>query len=152
MDNETNEMNFHEMALEDLEKLKEYLLDSRNIEELSTDRGDLNNRILLIDKAIVNKKQQQLNGYYFADLKLIKSKNTPHITVKNRSNNNFRTLQAFKNKVNDEGILQDLKKKEYYVKPSRAKRLKSENAEKQRTKDLNKDIKNALKKQNDLFF
>tara|TARA_B100000508_G_C11344308_1_gene220760 strand:- start:41 stop:286 length:246 start_codon:yes stop_codon:yes gene_type:complete len=80
------------------------------------------------------------------------SKNTPHITVKNRSNNNFRTLQAFKNKVNDEGILQDLKKKEYYVKPSRAKRLKSENAEKQRTKDLNKDIKNALKKQNDLFF
>ena len=80
------------------------------------------------------------------------SKNTPHITVKNRNNNNFRTLQAFKNKVNDEGILQDLKKKEYYVKPSRAKRLKSENAEKQRTKDLNKDIKNALKKQNDLFF
>ena len=80
------------------------------------------------------------------------SKSTPHITVTNRSNNNFRTLQAFKNKVNDEGILQDLKKKEYYVKPSRAKRLKSENAEKQRTKDLNKDIKNALKKQNDLFF
>ena len=80
------------------------------------------------------------------------SKNTPQITVKNRSKNNFRTLQAFKNKVNDEGILQDLKKKEYYVKPSRAKRLKSENAEKQRTKDLNKDIKNALKKQNDLFF
>ena len=57
-----DEMKFHEMALEDLEKLKEYLLDSRNIEELSTDRGDLNNRILLIDKAIVNKKQQQLNG------------------------------------------------------------------------------------------
>ena len=80
------------------------------------------------------------------------SKSTPHITVTNRSNNNFRTLQSFKNKVNDEGILQDLKKKEYYVKPSRAKRLKSENAEKQRTKDLNKDIKNALKKQNDLFF
>ncbi len=79
------------------------------------------------------------------------SKSTPHITVTNRSNNNFRTLQTFKNKVNDEGILQDLKKKEYYVKPSRAKRLKSENAEKQRTKDLNKDIKNALKKQNDLF-
>jgi small subunit ribosomal protein S21 len=79
------------------------------------------------------------------------SKSTPHITIKNRNNNNFKTLQAFKNKVNDEGILQDLKKKEYFVKPSRAKRLKSENAEKQRTKDLNKDIKNALKKQNDLF-
>jgi len=83
---------------------------------------------------------------------MIMSKSIPHITVTNRSNNNFRTLQSFKNKVNDEGILQDLKKKEYFVKPSRAKRLKSENAEKQRTKDLNKDIKNALKKQNDLFF
>tara|TARA_B100000809_G_scaffold26807_1_gene23414 strand:+ start:151 stop:402 length:252 start_codon:yes stop_codon:yes gene_type:complete len=82
---------------------------------------------------------------------MIMSKSTPHITIKNRNNNNFKTFQAFKNKVNDEGILQDLKKKEYYVKPSRAKRLKSENAEKQRTKDLNKDIKNALKKQNDLF-
>ena len=57
-----DEMNFHEMALEDLENLKEYLLDSRNIEELSTDRGDLNNKILLVDKAIINKKQQLLNG------------------------------------------------------------------------------------------
>lgn len=62
MKNKTDGLNFHEMALEDLENLKEYLLDSRNIEELSTDRGDLNNRILLVDRAIVNKKQQQLNG------------------------------------------------------------------------------------------
>ena len=37
------------------------------------------------------------------------------------------------------------------TKPSMRKRLKKENAEKQRTKDLNKDIKNALKSQNDLF-
>ena len=57
-----DEMNFHEMALEDLEKLKEYLLDSRNREEVYSERGELNNKILLIDKAIVNKKQQQLNG------------------------------------------------------------------------------------------
>ncbi len=79
------------------------------------------------------------------------SKNVVRITVKNKNNNNFRTLQLFKNKVNDEGIIQDLKKKEYFVKPSLAKRLKRENAEKQRIKDLNKDIKNALKSQNDLF-
>ena len=79
------------------------------------------------------------------------SKNVVRITVKNKNNNNFRTLQVFKNKVNDEGIIQDLKKKEYFVKPSLAKRLKRENAEKQRIKDLNKDIKNALKSQNDLF-
>ena len=57
-----DEMNFHEMALEDLENLKEYLLDSRNIEESYSERGVLNNKILLIDKAIVNKQQQQLNG------------------------------------------------------------------------------------------
>jgi hypothetical protein len=56
-----DEMNFHEMALEDLENLKEYLLDSRNTEESYSERGDLNTKILLIDKAIVN-KQQQLNG------------------------------------------------------------------------------------------
>ena len=79
------------------------------------------------------------------------SKSIPHITIKNKNNNNFRTLQVFKNKVNDEGIIQDLKKKEYYVKPSLAKRLKRENAKKQRTKDFNKDIKTALKAQNDLF-
>jgi hypothetical protein len=57
-----DEMNFHEMALEDLENLKEYLLDSRNTEESYSERGELNTKILLIDKAIVNKKQQQLNG------------------------------------------------------------------------------------------
>ena len=79
------------------------------------------------------------------------SKSVVRISVKNKNNNNFRTLQIFKNKVNDEGIIQDLKKKEFYVKPSMRKRLKKENAEKQRTKDLNKDIKNALKSQNDLF-
>ena len=79
------------------------------------------------------------------------SKSIVRISVKNKNNNNFRTLQMFKNKVNDEGIIQDLKKKEYYVKPSLAKRLKKENAKKQRTKDLNRDIKNALKSQNDLF-
>ena len=53
--------NFHEMALEDLENLKQYLLDSRNTEELSTDRGSINQRILIVNKAIYD-KQQQLNG------------------------------------------------------------------------------------------
>ena len=53
--------NFHEMALGDLENLKQFLLDSRNTEELSTDRGSINQRILLVNKAISD-KQQQLNG------------------------------------------------------------------------------------------
>jgi len=80
------------------------------------------------------------------------SKNVTRISVKNRNNNNFRTLQTFKNKVNDEGILQDLKKKEYYIKPSEAKILKRENAERQRAKDFNKEIKNIMKNQDDIFF
>ena len=80
------------------------------------------------------------------------SKNVTRIRVVNRNNNNFRTLQVFKNKVNEEGILQDLKKKEYYVKPSVAKVLKRENAERQRAKDFNKEIKNKLKNQDDIFF
>tara|TARA_B100000131_G_C17701916_1_gene445075 strand:- start:245 stop:490 length:246 start_codon:yes stop_codon:yes gene_type:complete len=80
------------------------------------------------------------------------SKNVTRISVKNRNNNNFRTLQTFKNKVNDEGILQDLKKKEYYIKPSQAKILKRENAERQRAKDFNKEIKNIMKNQDDIFF
>ena len=36
------------------------------------------------------------------------SKSVVRISVKNKNNNNFRTLQIFKNKVNDEGIIQDL--------------------------------------------
>ena len=80
------------------------------------------------------------------------SRNVTRISVKNRNNNNFRTLQTFKNKVNDEGILQDLKKREYYIKPSQAKILKRENAERQRAKDFNKEIKNIMKNQDDIFF
>ena len=56
-----DQLNFHTMSLEDLEHLKEYLLDSRNTEEAYSERADINQRILLIDKAIHNKKQQ-LNG------------------------------------------------------------------------------------------
>jgi len=56
-----DQLNFHTMSLEDLEHLKEYLLDSRNTEEAYSERADINQRILLIDKEIHNKKQQ-LNG------------------------------------------------------------------------------------------
>ena len=53
-----DELNFHTMSLEDLENLKEYLLDSRQQEEAYSERADINQRILLIDKEIHNKKQQ----------------------------------------------------------------------------------------------
>ena len=49
------------MALDELEQLKEYLLDSRNVEEEYSERGELNQKILLVDKAIHDKKQL-LNG------------------------------------------------------------------------------------------
>ena len=72
--------------------------------------------------------------------------------VFNRSNNNMKTLQKFKNKVNEEGILNDLKRHEHYVKPSRAKVLKRENAERQRAKDLRKEINNLIKNKDEIFF
>ena len=79
--------------------------------------------------------------------------NKTRIKVINKShNNNMKTLQKFKNKVNDEGILLDLKKHEYYVKPSKAKILKRENAERQRAKDLRKEIRNLEKMQMNYFF
>jgi len=78
--------------------------------------------------------------------------NCVRIKVVNRSNDNFKILQKFKNKVNDEGLLLDLKKHEYYVKPSLAKVLKRENAERQRVKDLRREIKNLEKNADELFF
>ncbi len=57
-----DQLNFHTMSLEELENLKEYLLDSKQQEEVYSERAELNQRILLIDKEIINKQQQQLNG------------------------------------------------------------------------------------------
>ena len=51
------------------------------------------------------------------------------------SEENFQLLmKKFRNKVVQEGILQELKKREYYVAPSLKKRLKSQAAEKRRRK------------------
>lgn len=74
------------------------------------------------------------------------------VHVVNKSGNNFKTLQKFKNRVNDEGILSDLKKREFFIKPSLRKKLKRENAERQRVKDLHREIKNLEKNSNEIFF
>lgn len=74
------------------------------------------------------------------------------VVVYNNSQNNFKTLQKFKNRVNDEGILYDIKKHEFFIKPSLAKKLKRENAERQRAKDLHREIKNLEKNSEELFF
>lgn len=45
-------------------------------------------------------------------------------------------MKKFRNKVNQEGIMQELKKREYYVSPSLKRKLKSEAAEKRRRKKM----------------
>ncbi|MDP7463813.1 MAG: 30S ribosomal protein S21 [SAR324 cluster bacterium] len=44
-----------------------------------------------------------------------------------------------------EGIFKELKKRKFYLKPSRAKRLKRENAAKQRNKDIKREVRAAIK-------
>ena len=74
------------------------------------------------------------------------------VNVVNKSGNNFKTLQKFKNRVNDEGILSELKKREFFIKPSLKKKLKRENAERQRVKDVHREIKNLEKNSDEIFF
>ena len=56
-----------------------------------------------------------------------------------------RALSKFKNLILKEGILNTLKDKRYFAKPSLRKKLKREAAARQRTKDLHKDIRQAMR-------
>ena len=55
-------------------------------------------------------------------------------------------IRRFKKKVNKSGILKDLRKKEYYDKPSMAKRKKSAEARKRNERDLAKEAMKKTKK------
>lgn len=55
----------------------------------------------------------------------------------------IKAMQKLKQIVSREGILNEVKKRKHYVKPSMKKRLKREEAERQRIKDIRKDIKQA---------
>ena len=55
-------------------------------------------------------------------------------------------IRRFKKKVNKSGILKDLRKKEYYDKPSMAKRKKSAEARKRNERDLAKEMMKKTKK------
>lgn len=55
----------------------------------------------------------------------------------------IKAIQKLKQIVSREGILNEVKKRKHYVKPSMKKRLKREEAERQRIKDIRKDIKQA---------
>jgi small subunit ribosomal protein S21 len=66
------------------------------------------------------------------------------ITIKVGHNQDpIRAIQKLKNKLINEGLFQELKRRKYYVKPSMAKRLKREEAARQRVKDMRKMIQQA---------
>ena len=56
-----------------------------------------------------------------------------------------RAIQKLKNKLINEGLFVELKKRKHYTKPSLKKKLKREEAARQRVKDLHKDIRAALR-------
>ena len=70
------------------------------------------------------------------------------LTVKVRRNENpERAVSRLKNLMMKEGVLNDLKAKRYFQKPSLKRRLKRENAARQRVKDLHKEIRAAQREE-----
>ena len=66
------------------------------------------------------------------------------ITIKVGHNQDpTRAMQKLKNKLIQEELFVELKKRRYYAKPSKKKRLKREEAERQRAKDYRKAIRQA---------
>ena len=55
----------------------------------------------------------------------------------------MRAVQKLKNKLIQEELFVELKKRRYYAKPSLKRRLKREEAERQRVKDYRKSIRQA---------
>ena len=74
------------------------------------------------------------------------------ITIKVKRNENMsRVLQRFKAAVMSDGIMKTLKNKSHFVKPCIRKRLKSEEAARQRKKDEMKLIRQAQNEQNEWY-
>ena len=70
------------------------------------------------------------------------------ITVKvRRGDDPNRAMQKLKNLVIREGLYKILKDRRYFRKPSLKRRLKREDAQRQRVKDMKKDIKAAMRDQ-----
>ena len=68
------------------------------------------------------------------------------ITIKLNPNDRVeRAITKLKNIVIKEGLYKELKDRRYFAKPSKKKRLKREEAARQRVKDLHKDIRAALR-------
>ena len=70
------------------------------------------------------------------------------ITVKvRRGDDPNRAIQKLKNLVIREGMYKILKDRRYFRKPSLKRRLKREDAVRQRVKDMKKDIKAAMREE-----
>ena len=68
------------------------------------------------------------------------------ITIKLKPTDRFeRAITKLKNIVIKEGLYKELKDRRYYAKPSKKKKLKREEAARQRVKDLHKDLRAALR-------
>ena len=68
------------------------------------------------------------------------------ITIRiKRGDDPNRAMQKLKNLVIREGLYKELKDRRYYAKPSLKKRLKREEASRQRVKDEKKAIRNAMR-------
>ena len=68
------------------------------------------------------------------------------ITIKLNPNDRVeRAITKLKNIVIKEGLYKELKDRRYFAKPSKKKKLKREEAARQRVKDLHKDIRAALR-------
>ena len=68
------------------------------------------------------------------------------ITIKLKPNDSMeRAITKLKNIVIKEGLYKELKDRRYYAKPSKRKRLKREEAARQRVKDLHKDLRAAMR-------
>ena len=70
------------------------------------------------------------------------------LSVKVRRNENpERAVRRLKNLMMKEGVLNALKAKRYYQKPSLKRKLKREAAARQRVKDLHKEIRAAQREE-----
>ena len=61
-----------------------------------------------------------------------------------------RAIQRLKNKVITEELFVELKRRKHYLKPSLRKKLKREEAAKQRVKDHNKAVRRAEQQYNEI--
>ena len=58
-----------------------------------------------------------------------------------------RAITKLKNMVIKEGLYKELKDRRYYAKPSKKKRLKREEAARQRVKDFHKEVRAAIREE-----